>query len=559
MAPVWVYGINDHLDLPEKLPSGFEQSGALCTDFRSLCEVVGAAPHPAFKLRRKQIGADRTSHLQNRRPSLLKVPESQTPTKTEEKSQLVEAAHITVKSVLLDRTSMGILSLLMPKTNSIRVLVFSDCNLDCEMLRLLAAGLTGACSLESLQIEYNNLDLPLPQLAEVEAEAPAPDAEAGEGGDKGKDENSAWDGAAKSLEARERKRYSMQSERLLRSFREWVESIFGDLNAVWHAFGGVKFDLAITAQEFHVLVYDHLGISGPQVLEVFEVLDGPDYGAEGGGRASLNTLKKALEGLPPLTEEEEAAKEEDPLGATLSQFLAKDTVLESFSLRQCAVSRLELVPMVNALVKCPWQLRCLNLWDNRICDRGAELLASAIDAYRGLEYLGLGRNRIGDAGLQSLCRPFMATPLEEDQVAGARDRIVKQEAAAKAVADAKEKAQGTEFNTRQMRAEVPLIDELEERPPSGDSDKPTFLLRRLTELKCLALSENPIKSAEVVEAIQPHGPRGAELLLRCTPAGTDLAAKRPELLKDKERRPLLTLQQQVAAPTEGWTLRVAPY
>jgi len=308
-----------------------------------------------------------------------------------------------------------------------------------------------------------------------------------------------------------------------------------------------------------VSVYDHLGISGPQVLEVFEVLDGPDYGAEGGGCASLNTLKKALEGVPPLTEEEEAAKEEDPLGASLAQLLEKNVVLESVSLRQCAVGRLELVPMVNALLKSPWQLRCLNLWDNRICDRGAELLASAIDAYRGIEYLGLGRNRIGDAGLQSLCRPFTPTPLAEDQVAGAKDRISKQEAAAKAVADAKEKAQGTEFSSRQMRAEVPLIDELIEVPPTGDSDKPTFLLRRLTELKCLVLSENPIKSAEVVEAIQPHGPRGAELLLRCTPAGSDLATKRPELLKDKERRPLLTLQQQVAAPTDGWTLRIAPY
>ena len=200
-------------------------------------------------------------------------------------------------------------------------------------------------------------------------------------------------------------------------------------------------------------------------------------------------------------------------------------------------------------------------WENRICDRGAELLAGALDLYRGLEYLGLGRNRITDVGLQALCRPFKALQLEETELAAARDQIAKQQAAAKSVADAKEKAQaqGTEFHGRQRRASVPLVDELEERAAEPG---PSFFLRKLSELRCLVLSENPIRSADVLEAIQPCGPRGADLLLRCTPAATELGTRRPELLKEKERKPLLNLGQNLghgkdaAAPLEGWVLRL---
>eukprot|EP00438_Fugacium_kawagutii_P000859 Skav222070 [mRNA] locus=scaffold707:338970:342702:- [translate_table: standard] len=35
--------------------------------------------------------------------------------------------------------------------------------------------------------------------------------------------------------------------------------------------------------------------------------------------------------------------------------------------------------------------------------------------------------------------------------------------------------------------------------------------------------------------MQPFGPRGADLLLRCTPAAAELGQRRPELLKEKEK------------------------
>ena len=62
--PVWVYGINDHLDIPSELPPGFEPSGLLCADFRKLCATVNAATHPAFRAklaRRVKPGCSRFS------------------------------------------------------------------------------------------------------------------------------------------------------------------------------------------------------------------------------------------------------------------------------------------------------------------------------------------------------------------------------------------------------------------------------------------------------------------------------------------------------------------
>lgn len=151
--------------------------------------------------------------------------------------------------------------------------------------------------------------------------------------------------------------------------------------------------------------------------------------------------------------------------------------------------------------------------------------------------------------------------LEEAEISAARDRIAKQEAAIKAAAAAKEKAQTQAQVTeegRQRRNSVPLLDELEER--SGE-EGPIFSLRKMSELRCLVLSENPIRSADVLEAVQPFGPRGADLLLHCTEAATALGLRRPELLKDKERKPLLNLghAKDASAPPEGWVLRLNPF
>ncbi|CAK9031457.1 unnamed protein product, partial [Durusdinium trenchii] len=545
--PVWVYGINDHLDVPTELPEELECTGCLGADFRQLCSLVNAAVHPAFRQKKVREAVSKSplpsSHERGRRPSFTaKVPDLTRASLSiglfmaqEEVKHAKEGPNFSAKSVLFDRVSMGLLSLLLPTVRNIKVLCFSDCNLDCEMLRLLAAGLVSDCSVESLQIEWNSLDLPLPSLdeeAQLQEEAER-DVEV-----------STFDRASGILEARERKRYTMQSDRLLLNFREWLESRFHSLEAAWAILdeAGVDWEAKLQAPEFHVALFEKLSVSGQQVLEVFEVLDGPDYDADG-GQVSLEVLKDALQSLPDMS-----PKEDDPLGLSLAGLLEPSCVLESVSFRACAISRFELGPISAMLSKCPWQLRALNLWENRICDHGAELLASALDAYRGLEFLGLGRNRITDSGLEALCQPFKPVQLDKVELAAARDRIAKQEAATKAAAKDKEVLK----EGRQRRSPVPLVDELEER---GEE---TFL-RKLSELRCLVLSENPIKSADTLEAIQPYGPRGADLLLRCTAAAAELGQRRPELLKEKERKPLLNLGHAPAkdsSPPEGWVLRL---
>ncbi|CAJ1352760.1 unnamed protein product [Effrenium voratum] len=539
--PVWVYGINDHLDIPSELPPGFEPSGLLCADFRKLCATVNAATHPAFraKLARRVKEPSKSlpsPHEARRRPSLLGKNAHDISLSLSEEKPPKEGPNLAVKSFLFDRATMSLLSLLLPSVQNVKVLCFSDCNLDCEMLRLLSSGLVSHCSVESLQIEWNSLDLPLPTLEEEDQQ------------EEEENEVPAFDKASSLLEARERKRYTMQSDRLLLNFREWLESRFQGLEAAWRVLdlAGVDWDAKLQAPDFHVLLYEKLGVSGQQVLEVFEVLDGPDYGADGG--VTMEVMREALQGLPEIGED-------DPLGLSLAGFLEPSSVLECVSFRACAISRFELGPMSTALAKCPWQLRALNLWDNRICDKGAELLAFALDAYRGLEYLGLGRNRITEQGLRALCQPFQPCPLALEEVPAAKERISKQQAAAKAVAEAKEKAQaqGTEFSGRQRRASVPLVDELEEREEGA-------VLRKLSELRCLVLSENPIKSADVLEACQSLGPRGADLVLRGTAAAAELGARRPELLREKERKPLLNLgHAKDSGPAEGWVLRLNPY
>mmetsp|Transcript_74409 Transcript_74409/g.120105 ORF Transcript_74409/g.120105 Transcript_74409/m.120105 type:complete len:626 (-) Transcript_74409:100-1977(-) len=602
-TPVWVYGINDHLDIATEIPQTFKPSGSLRSDCRALCGEFGAAPHPSFKIKRKPAPVERGAMLQ-RRPSKLEglpsTPVPPTPQGHPDGQPIPEGPLMSIRSTLMDRTSMCVLSLALPHAVGMKVLCFSDANLDCEMLRLLRIGLSGACSLESLQIEWNIMDLPLPAAEDSEvlpadvddhpiqrlsSELLPPEPRGGqflqrkgssgnqgaqiEGSDAGaassKGEASLLNGPGHArlnldLEARERRRYTMQSHRNLRSFREWIEMLHGSLEAAWQQLqcGKADLDLSLSAGEFHETLSEHLSISGPQVLEIFEVLDGPDY-VEGQGRTSLAMLRAALEGLP-----EEAIKDDpnDPIGVSIAHLLDGDSVIESLSLRACALTRQELVPVSAALCRCPWQLRILNLYDNRICDYGATLLATVLDRYRGLQFLGLGRNRITDAGMESLCKPFEPVLLDEEAAKPFREGITQQQAEATAQEAAKQKAQATGFTSRQKRAPLCLVDELEERPPAKEDEgaRPTFLLRRQTELRCLVLSENPIKSGDKVEALQPHGPKGAEMVLRGTPAAVELVAKRPELASIKDKKgliPQMSLPVVQTAPVDGWLLRVA--
>lgn len=551
LPAVWTYGINDHIDVPAHLPVGFQPSGMLCADYRKLCDVVGVPAHPAIKAKHKSLPV-----AAPRRPSVFNpTVKAVEPVAT---GVQVEVPLLHARSTLFDRASIQLLSILLPVTTNMKGICFSDCRLDTEAVRTLRQGLVAGTSVESLQVEWNAFDMPLP-MDESAAPSAEDDAAAAaiDGLEPYREDGLHFgacplDAAGRSLEARERRRYHLQSQRTLRCFREWLESLHdGNLEPVWRtlAKAGVDFQQKLEAAEFNEVFGTHFGLYGQHVPEVFDVLDGPDYtGSQGFTRISL--LKAALEALP---EEVPGADTTDPTGLELACLLERECALESISFRSCSLTRLELGPIAAALAAKPWQLRCLNLWDNRICDRGAETLAAALESYRGLEYLGLGRNRISEVGLKHLCRPFEHRILHEEQSKEAMSHIKSQQE--KVDAAVKAKAKKVPSKERQFREPVAHIDELEEKTPAGEGVEAVYVLRRPSELKSLVLSENPIRNDVVVEAIQPKGPRGVELVLRGTPAAAVLAVRRPDF-HPKMLRALLTTGSASAGAPEGWTLRL---
>jgi len=560
-GPIWVYGANDHLDIPKELPSGFKTTGFLRIDYMKLCKAVGASPHPALRPKPKVVPPPVPER--GRRPSTVMetVPTGPPP--------ITEGSNLTLRSMLVDSTSVQLLGLLLPTATQVKVLSFSDCRLDVDMLALIRKGLVTPCTVESLQIEWNPLELPLPSVEEMEALAAASiseeeAAEAADGVAPGLPEsvgevvsNAAPFGDSSNLEVRERRRYFLQSQRTLINFGDWLSAIAGSdgLAGIWSQLAQTGIDSTLlNSSDFYDALETHLGMSGPQVAEVFEVLDGPDFGG-GQGRYSFADLRAALEGLPE--EPTDAAVPADAIGASLATFLDGDCVLESISLRSCSFGRLELGPMSAALAKCPWQLRSLNFWENRICDRGAKLLADALGEYRGLEYLGLGRNRITDTGFTTLCMPFHSKVLDEAGMKEAKDAIKGQEVRRDAAAKAKAKAKANTSGARERRQPPLVVDDLEEGP-EGEDGAATWVLRKPCDLKTMVFSENPIRNVSTLETVQPHGPRGAELLLKNTQAGAALLAKRPELAEKKESKQQEGRGQSVpgAPGGEGWVLRL---
>merc|ERR1711865_775538 len=151
----------------------------------------------------------------------------------------------------------------------------------------------------------------------------------------------------------------------------------------------------------------------------------------------------------------------------------------------------EMAVIGDTLKQCPWNLRILNLWDNHLCDRAAVLLASAVEEYRGFEYIGLGRNRITDVGLAALCAPFNLQVLDEDGLHEKQEHVKGQQAKidADAKAKAKAKAAPAPSEGRQKREAPQFVDELKEFPPEEGSSEPSvWVFKRYHDLKILNVS-----------------------------------------------------------------------
>lgn len=549
--PVWVYGADAGFYPLKQLPPDFTPSGDMRADYNKVCRILQIPPHPALK-----------------RPPFRRRPS--------EGDERVEDPCLAIRTRLMDTFTLHAVSLLLPTALHVKILTFSGCKLDIQAVHLLRAGLVRDCSVESLQIDWNPFDLPLSSLEDM------PDlgmpgtvrtlASSRSRASKTSEEIGAamaaaqpFTGADGELESRERQRYYVQSRRSLRGFRDWLASLPRGFDAALEALRAPgDADVLYAFEDFAGHIETRLGINGPQLKEVFDVLDGPDFAA-GEGKVCFQALEHAISYCSP---PEEQDGENDPIGTALAGFMDGDCVLESISLRSCALGRLELKPLSAALSARPWNLRVLNLWDNRICDMGAESLAAAMEEYRGLEFLGLGRNRITDAGFVSLCGAFGSLVMNEEEAQPIRDKFREKEEAkaAEAKAKAKGKAKAAPApppDPGQFTGKRKLIlgeEKLEERPSEVDGEPSMWVLHRPCELRLLMFSENPITTSEAVEAVQPNGPKGAELVLRGTSAASSLLAKRPEFGGKDRRGPgppqTFTGRDNHVTFTEGWVLRL---
>jgi len=251
----------------------------------------------------------------------------------------------------------------------------------------------------------------------------------------------------------------------------------------------------------------------------------------------------------------------------LASFAEPDCVLECLSVRACNLSEPQLKPLAAAFRKCPWQLRQLNLWENQIDDAAAAALSKAFEEYRGLEYLGLGRNRITDRGIKALLAPFNAEVLDEAGSKAASDNIKEQRTAWDAAAKAKAKAKAKPTkgpSGRRMREQTVYTcshDVVEEKPPPEGSDSgPTWVLRKYSELKAMSLMENAIKNEVEMAKLQALGPRMAELGRRVelVLVGTPLAATVLQKYPDLSARDKKAFAFPSAGPdaSDAWAIRL---
>merc|ERR1719158_1483946 len=126
----------------------------------------------------------------------------------------------------------------------------------------------------------------------------------------------------------------------------------------------------------------------------------------------------------------------------------------------------------------------LNLYGNRICDRGVEHLVTAMQDYRGLEYIGLGQNRITDVGLACLVKGLGPEVVNADDEAEIKAQVEAKaaEVSARQVCAPRVDAKGYELHERPV-----LYDQLEEveDPSTGQT---VVIRKKPSELKTLNVS-----------------------------------------------------------------------
>lgn len=515
---LWIYGINDHLETPvPDQVKDFNATGVFRTDFSGLCEKYGIIPHTALRPPRKEVDPEKMS----------------------------EEKVLSVSSQLLDRVSMQLVKCLIPTSLHLETIRFTSCKLDIDMLSLLRGGITDTCTVQTLQIEWNPLEVQIDatQLKSI-SELSHDD-----------------------LDEMEKERDKRDAQRRLRVFRELLNITFGNLDAAFAAMKGGNANDQLTLAEWNDLTEDKLKMTTTESAELFDILDGLHFG-EGDGKVTFSRLKQVMdqEFLPDLTDEQELA---DPIGASFAQFVNSTSILENVSFRYCDLGRIEGRQLGEAL-KSNMHLKSLNLWGNRICDLGVQTIGEALVSHYGLQYLGLGRNQVTHEGLKLLCVGLGGVRVENEADVkelqkGAVPNDAEKAKRQKAYPAPKKDAKGRE------RHQGPChFDEIEEK--TDEEGKVYWVHLRNTVFETLNLEHNPVSDLKVIQDLQPMGT--GVLVLRGTPAAKvfleEEEQKRKEAvksatdLKDSGRPAPIEEKEETAAeggeePSEpprpkGWTI-----
>ncbi|CAE7470028.1 Scn11a [Symbiodinium natans] len=443
---------------------------------------------------------------------------------------------LTLQSQLLDRASMLVMKAVLPTSLHLDTLRLCGCSLDIELLQLLRESFTSDTTVRNLQVEWNRVELALDDkiresLSEVHHWTEIDEAE-------------------KSL-------FISRAQRSLMMFREELEfRQGGDLKSAVqrlaeHAVKGHPVTSTLWPMDINSWVSAFYDVFHMDVLDcepIFNILDS-DYG-DGDGFVPLTRLLEVLEGLPaelPANEERllppaQHPEFQDEIGSAFAAFLDRTSPLEVISFRCCNLARLEIQAISSCLASPSPHLRALNLWGNKICDRGAQALALALEFNFGLQFLGLGRNFVTQEGLRALCSVLGTRTLEDKASA---EKVIKHLKDQQKDIEKKRKAFGAppkDGNGRERYWPEPHLDTCEEL--KDDSGTPYWTWTRNTTIKTLNVEQNPIADADVIEQLQPFG-TGA-LILRSTPCAPRLLDRQQQKAKEQEQ-----LQKEMAGEDEA--------
>lgn len=473
---LWTFGANDQIeDLPADRLKEFKPTGSFRADFVALSAKCGIPTHPGF--------------VPPVRPAVRFAAKSASHENASEKGgkDAKEGSVLSLQSVLVGRAAMLVFRNVIPAALHLEVLRLTSCCLDIDCLGLLRAGLTEACSVAILQLDWNPLELPI-DAAALKAAVQA--------------------GQVEEIDKLEQELEQQQAQRNLHAFKGVLASRFGDVPSALKELGVAAtknceeleatacfepFAFPAWADAFRIV----LNADADEAEKIFSIVNGPLYGT-GDGVASFRSLEKIFEGLPEPATQDEAA---DPIGRAFAAFADATSPLDVFSLRHCGLSRLEMVAMGRALSQTQ-HLRGINLWGSNICDAGVAYLAESLDANPCLQFLGLGRNSVTHVGLEKLCSVLGYQRIDEKAKA---DQIMK---------DIKDKAKAREAWMKGLKAPKKDVHGIDRYTPEAglptcslqtDAVGDFWLWGRNMTLKTLNLEHNPISDAAAVMKIQPFG------------------------------------------------------